>query len=132
MRLTAFDLASKYVYPSIRKRLVEILYNDFELSQNKVASLLHVTQSAVSRYLNSDRGNLIDISIFRDIDQKVKDFAVKIIKEQPDEYKIHFKLVSIALEMLGKGYVCFFHEKVDPSIDVKKCRLCITLFQDKD
>ena len=132
MRLTAFDLASKYVYPSIRKRLVEILYNDFELSQNKVASLLHVTQSAVSRYLNSDRGNLIDISIFRDIDQKVKDFATKVIKEQPDEYKIHFTLVSIALEMLGKGYVCFFHEKVDPSIDVKKCRLCITLFQDKD
>jgi hypothetical protein len=129
MKVTAFEVASRYVYPSLRRRLVEILYKEHKLSQVKVAELLHITQPAVSRYLKMDRGALVDVKKFKDIDEKLKELAKKVLEENLNEYEIHSELVRISLEMLGKGYICSFHEKIDKEIDPKKCNICISLFE---
>jgi len=130
MKVTAFEIASRYVYPSLRRRLVEILYKEYKLTQVKIASLLHITQSAVSRYLKQGRGALINVSEFDDIDRELKALAKMIIEERPNEYKIHLELVKIALVMLGKGYICAFHGKIDDEIDVSECHTCIDLFKE--
>ncbi|EHR77402.1 transcriptional regulator [Thermococcus litoralis DSM 5473] len=127
MKTNAFEAVAKYVYPSLRRRLVEIL-REKGLSQIQIAGLLYITQSAVSRYLRMNRGALIEVEKFPDIDEKLKRLAEIIMKEKPDEYYIHGELVKIAVEMLGKGYVCSFHSKVDPGIDPKLCRICIETF----
>ena len=127
MRTNAFEAVAKYVYPSLRRRLVEIL-REKGLNQMQVAKLLYITQSAVSRYLRMNRGALVDVEKFPDIDDKLKGLAETIVKERPDEYYIHGELVKIAIEMLGKGYVCSFHSKVDPEIGPKVCKICIETF----
>jgi len=127
MRTNAFEAVAKYVYPSLRRRLVEIL-REKGLNQMQVAKLLYITQSAVSRYLRMNRGALVDVEKFPDIDDKLKGLAETIVKERPDEYYIHGELVKIAIEMLGKGYVCSFHSKVDPEIDPRVCKICIEIF----
>lgn len=127
MRTNAFEAVARYVYPSLRRRLVEIL-RERGLTQTQIAELLHITQSAVSRYLRMNRGALIEVEKFQDIDEKLKGLADTIVREKPDEYYIHGELVKIAVEMLGKGYVCSFHSKVDPEIDPKLCRICIETF----
>ncbi|USH00185.1 helix-turn-helix domain-containing protein [Thermococcus argininiproducens] len=127
MRINAFEAAAKYVYPSLRRRLVEILYKK-GLTQVQVAELLHITQSAVSRYLKMDRGALVEVEKFRDIEEKLEALANEIIKKKPDEYYIHSELVKIALKMLGKGYVCSFHSKVDPEVDPAMCNICLDIF----
>lgn len=127
MKTNAFEAVARYVYPSLRRRLVEIL-RERGLTQTQIAELLHITQSAVSRYLRMNRGALIEVEKFQDIDEKLKGLANTIVREKPDEYYIHGELVKIAVEMLGKGYVCSFHSKVDPEIDPKLCRICIETF----
>ncbi len=128
MRTNAFEVASRYVYPSIRRRLVELL-REKGLTQSEIAALLHITQSAVSRYLRMDRGALIDISAYPDLDEEVKGLAERITLEKPAEYLIHSELVRLSLEFLGKGYACSFHSKIDPEIDPTECRVCIELFE---
>lgn len=127
MKTNAFEAVAKYVYPSLRRRLVEIL-REKGLSQIQIAELLYITQSAVSRYLRMNRGALIEVEKFPDIDEKLRGLADRIMKEKPDEYYIHGELIKITVEMLGKGYVCSFHSRVDPEIDPKKCRICIETF----
>ncbi|MDI3475915.1 MAG: uncharacterized protein PWQ79_1444 [Thermococcaceae archaeon] len=127
MKTNAFEAVARYVYPSLRRRLVEIL-RERGLTQTQIAELLHITQSAVSRYLRMNRGALIEVEKFQDIDEKLKGLADTIVRERPDDYYIHGELVKIAVEMLGKGYVCSFHSKVDPEIDPKLCRICIETF----
>jgi predicted transcriptional regulator len=127
MKTNAFELASRYVYPSLRRRLVEIL-REKGLKQTEIAELLHITQSAVSRYLGAERGTLIDISTFPDIDGKLQALADRIITERPSEYDIHSELVKLSLEFLGKGYGCSFHSRLDPEINPAECRICIELF----
>ncbi len=127
MKTNAFEVASRYVYPSLRRRLVEHL-RERGLKQTEIAELLHITQSAVSRYLREERGMLIDVSSFQDIDGKIAELADRIIKKRPDEYEIHTELVKLSLEFLGKGYGCSFHAEIDPGIDPKECHVCIELF----
>ncbi|ACS90794.1 MULTISPECIES: transcriptional regulator [Thermococcus] len=127
MKTNAFEAVAKYVYPSLRRRLVEIL-REKGLNQLQIAKLLYITQSAVSRYLRMNRGALVDVEKFPEIDNKLKELAETIIKKRPDEYYIHGELVKITIEMLGKGYVCSFHSKVDSEIDPKVCRVCIEAF----
>ncbi|NJD99297.1 ArsR family transcriptional regulator [Thermococcus sp. LS1] len=127
MKTNAFEVASRYVYPSLRRRLVEIL-REKGLKQTQIAELLHITQSAVSRYLRMDRGALIDVAQFPDIDDDLKKLAEEIIRKRPTEYEIHSMLVQISLEMLGKGYVCSFHSQIDPELNPAQCRICLELF----
>ncbi|NJE06231.1 ArsR family transcriptional regulator [Thermococcus sp. M36] len=127
MKTNAFEVASRYIYPSLRRRLVEVL-REKGLTQTGIAELLHITQSAVSRYLKMDRGALIDLKAFPDIDEEVKALAERIIRERPDEYEIHAELVRISLRLLGKGYACSFHARIDPDIDPSLCNVCIELF----
>ena len=127
MKTNAFEVASRYVYPSLRRRLVEHL-REKGLKQTEIAGLLHITQSAVSRYLREERGRFIDVSSFPDIDREVRELAERIIAERPEEYEIHTELVRLSLEFLGKGYGCSFHAEIDPEIDPEKCRVCIEFF----
>lgn len=67
------EVASRYVYPSLRRRLVGGILREKGLKQTEIASLLHITQSAVSRYLRMNRGGaLIDVSSFPDVDSLIK------------------------------------------------------------
>ncbi len=75
-----------------------------------------------------DRGALINIMDFEDVDSELKKLAEEVIKKQPDEYELHSKLVKLSLKMLGKGYVCSFHSQIDPEIDPKNCHVCLDFF----
>lgn len=127
MKTNAFEVASRYIYPSIRRRLVEVL-RERGLKQTEIAELLHITQSAVSRYLGRGRGALIDIREYPDVDAEIKELADRIIRERPNEYAIHAELVKISLEFLGRGYACSFHSRIDPEINPSECRVCLELF----
>ncbi|WP_048146785.1 transcriptional regulator [Pyrococcus abyssi] len=128
MRVSAFEVASRYVYPSIRRRLVEIMRSEKGLKQLQIAELLHISQSAVSRYLRMNRGSIIDVSKFDDIDSEVRELAERIIKEKLSEYEIHKELMRITLDFLKKGYGCSFHARIDPEIDPNSCRICMEIF----
>jgi predicted transcriptional regulator len=127
MKISPLEVASRYVYPSLRRRLVEIL-RERGLKQTEIAKLLHITQSAVSRYLRMNRGALIDVSSFSDVESLLEKTADWILREKPNEYVIQKRLMEIAIYMLGKGYVCSFHARIDPEIDPSECRICLELF----
>ena len=129
MKITALEVASRYVYPSVRRRLVEILYFDFKLNQVEIATILKLTQSAVSRYLQGNRGNFLNIKKFQDIDSEIKKLVERIVKKRLNAYDIHSELTRITLLLLSKGYGCAFHHQIDEDIDIKLCKTCLRLFK---
>lgn len=46
----------RYMLPSIRSVLANHLYREYGLSQLKIARILGVSQSTISRYVNRERG----------------------------------------------------------------------------
>jgi len=129
IRTNIFGIISKFVYPSIKRRLVEILYRELKLNQKYIAELLHISQSTVSRYLTMERGSYLDISTCEEIDNDLKILAKEISKEKYDEYSVEYNIVKITLKALGSGCICRFHKQIDPHIDPKKCKICLRLFK---
>lgn len=129
MKVNMFELAYRYVYPSVRRRLVQVLYLDFGLKQLEISRLLGLTQSAVSRYVTSSRGVFIDVSRFGDVDQAIRKLATEIVKSDLDRYSVQYELARITLKALGQGYLCGFHRKLEGDADLRKCRACLNLFK---
>ncbi len=123
------ELFYRFVFPSVRKRLVEILYREVGLTQEKVAEKTYLTQSAVSRYIKGGRGSYIEISKFKDIDEMLKELARKIVDGEMDEYSLQYHLARVAFEALSRGYICPYHGKIDPELDLDRCNICKDLFR---
>ncbi len=130
MKISIPQLAAKYVYPALRRRLVEILYHKKKMNQLEIARLLGISQSAVSRYVEGNRGVYIDVSRFKDIEQELEKLADAIVDENMSIYDIQLELARITMVFLGKGYACNLHSRIDKSIDPSKCRSCLILFKD--
>ncbi len=128
MRVNLFELLYRYVYPAIRRRLAEILYHEVKLKQEKIAEVLGVTQSAISRYIERQRGSTIDVTSIPYIDEKLRELAKRVAEGTIDKYGVQIELVKLAISILAKRELCKFHASIDPSIDHTKCNVCPTAF----
>lgn len=128
MKINPLEIAYRYVLPSVRRRLIEIMYRDLGMNQVEIAGKLGITQSAVSKYVDGKRGTLIDLSKYADIDNELKELAKELTHHDVDEYYVQFRLVKIALAVLSKGYFCGYHVKLDDTVDPSKCGICEKLF----
>ncbi|RLE61439.1 MAG: hypothetical protein DRJ35_00425 [Thermoprotei archaeon] len=50
------ELMNKYVFPAVRGIVVTYMYKDLKMNQLNISKLLGISQSSVSRYVNSQRG----------------------------------------------------------------------------
>lgn len=126
---SVFELGYRYVYPSLRRELVELLYKFYDIDQVAIAEFLGLSQSAISKYLSMRRGSLISLSKFKDVREDIKVLAKKVINRELDKYGVQAELIRLSLKVLGKGYFCSYHKKLDKEINVGKCKICIILFK---
>ncbi len=126
--LTPFELGYRYVVPAIKRLLVEMLSSEYSMTQREIAKALGMSQSAVSRYLSMERGGLIKISAFKDVDEMLHKLAQKIAKNSIDEYQLILELIKVTLYMFSKRYICRFHAYVDRDVDIRKCKICPMIF----
>ncbi len=73
--VTPSEIESFYLIPTIRKELTKHL-KDQGLDQKEIAKKLHITEPAVSQYVNSKRASQIDFdNVF---DEQIKKAAINI------------------------------------------------------
>ncbi|MCX8183431.1 MAG: transcriptional regulator [Crenarchaeota archaeon] len=122
-----FELTYRYVVPSVRRVLAGKLVEK-GMFRKKAAEILGLSRSAVSRYLNSERGTLIKITEFKDVMRLVEKVAESIIQEKINEYKVQEEIAKIATYFMSKKYFCGTHKKINPKVDTVKCRICSKVF----
>ncbi|MEM2087390.1 MAG: helix-turn-helix domain-containing protein [Thermoproteota archaeon] len=122
-----FELAYRYVLPSVRRTLADKLVKK-GMYEKEAAEILGLSRSAISRYLNSERGVLIKITDFLDVINLIESLAGNIISREFDNYRIQEEIAKIASYFMSKKYFCKMHEKMNPTIDIFKCRICSKVF----
>jgi len=128
LKISVFELAYRYVYPSLKRRLVEILYGDHGLSQWRIAKLLSIDQSTVYRYLSGERGNYLDLFIYNYIEQSLRDIAKRVVMREVQGYELESELVKLTLNIMSQGYLCKYHKLLDKSVQPGMCRVCFIAF----
>ena len=70
------------IVPAIRKELAHVLVKDYGLSQKKVASMLGVSEAAVSQYMKKKRGKRIKLNTGDR--KKIREIAKHIMEKQTE------------------------------------------------
>lgn len=107
-----------YLLPALRKKIADILINDFGTKQKDVAQYFGVGKSTISQYRSSQRGGELD---FNKDELDLIQQAAESIHKNPTLCKQILYDLSVALR--GKEAMCTLHKKLDASLP-DKCDLC--------
>lgn len=107
-----------FLLPAIRRELVKIFTKKFSMSQREAASLLGLTESAISQYVKDKRGAELEFSTK---DKKRVEKTAKEIKAHPD--KTVQLIYALSVDLRGTKNICDLHRKQDGSIP-RDCKLC--------
>ncbi len=104
------ELVVKYILPALRALIAKELIEKYGYSQLKVARMLSTSQSSISYYLNSKRGNKflnrIKDAVREDVDEIVESLiaGAKAKELLPKFCKVCFKLRT-------NNIICKLHKK---------------------
>ncbi|MEM0008822.1 transcriptional regulator [Thermofilum sp.] len=121
-----FELAYRYIEPAIRRQLVLELYKR-GVDRRRIVELVGISSSLVTRYIAGQRGNMLDLTPYRDVTMLISQLAEKSMgmsKEQVEE-----QIYRIVLYFLSHKYFCNVHRVLVPDIDPTKCQICPSLFK---
>ncbi|MEM2617498.1 MAG: helix-turn-helix domain-containing protein [Thermofilaceae archaeon] len=122
------ELGARYITPYIMRRLVKALVNEHGLSRVKAAAALGISPSAVTRYLKGERGSQIDLRDRSDVEELISRLASRAASRPLSELELQLEVARIALYIMGKGYACPFHFRLEPSLGSTGCGVCRSLF----
>ncbi|MBS3071304.1 helix-turn-helix domain-containing protein [Candidatus Pacearchaeota archaeon] len=107
-----------YLIPALRRELARIFLVKYGLNQKKAAEILGITESAISQYLNSKRGN--EIKFAKNEVKQIEKGAEKIMKDEKSALKVVYNLCLLFRE---SKVICSIHKKHDKKIP-KDCDVC--------
>ena len=120
MKLMPQEVEVWYLIPALRREVAKILISKYNLSQKKVAETIGVTESAISQYLNSKRGE--ELKFDKHELSKISHYVDKIVNDRGNMNKYMFNLSQ---ELRGCDSLCELHRKHDSCVS-KNCDLCMT------
>ncbi len=128
--MNLLDFISKYVYPSVKRCLIEILHEDYGLSLRDIADKMHMSRGLISKYINGSRGSVIEIDKETEICNEISILSRDIVEKDIDLFQIKQRLIRIMFKWLYKGFFCNKHIEIDGDKEIlKNCRLCMMLFK---
>ena len=118
MKIMPQEMEVWYLIPALRRELTEIFISDFNLSQREVSKILGITESAISQYLKSKRGN--ELKFNREEIDEIKKTAQDIIENG----NANENLYKVCVKLRACDSLCKLHRKHDCSI-AGDCDLCV-------
>lgn len=124
------EVAAKSIVPAIKALMAKQLVEKYNLKQDKVAEILGISQSAVSKYTRNVRGYVIKIDKTQEIDSLINRMIDLLLKETypRDELLRHFCQTCIIIRK--KGLMCQSCKKADPKIKIEECHFCFTSYHE--
>lgn len=125
----AFELAYRYVIPSLRGLLVRELHRA-GIQESIIADILGISRSAVTRYIKKERGRYTNLIKFDEIVPVIKEISRDVAEKRIFPQEIHLRMFEVAANLMSRKRLCRLHKKIDPSIDVANCKVCPTIFRE--
>jgi predicted transcriptional regulator len=100
------EVVVKTVSPAIRALLAQKLINEYHLKETRVAELLGITQSAVSKYTKKVRGTTIHLDQISEIQEIVNQMTALLLADPVEETKIILLFCQACTIIRSKGLMC--------------------------
>ncbi len=118
------EVAVKSLVPSIRSAISRELIKTYGLKQKEVATLLGITQTAVSKYTTGVRGAVLKIEDVKEVQPMIMETVASLATGLLSKYELIGRLCTVCEIIRQKRLMCELCKRSDPSIDVQQCYVC--------
>ncbi len=118
------EVGVKTVLPAVKAIMARQIIEKHGLNEQQTAELLGLSQSAVSRYVGRERGNLLEIEGSTEILALISQMVTSIIKEPENKTEILNLFCQTCTAIREKGLMCPFCQKEMTQAWAEKCLFC--------
>ncbi len=118
------EVGVKTVLPAVKAIMARSMVEKHELNEKQTAGLLGLSQSAVSRYVGRERGNLLDIEKTSDVLTLIDQMVTSLIKEPENKSKVLELFCMTCTTIREKGLMCPKCQEEMPREWAEKCFFC--------
>ena len=122
------EVAVKSVVPAIRCAIAKQLIQTYDLKQKDVASLLGITQTAVSKYIRHVRGRVVKIENVKEVQPLIIEIAASLANGTISRFELVKKVCVVCTIIRQNGLMCELCKRSDPSLDIQHCKFCSSGF----
>ncbi|MGQ9544959.1 MAG: transcriptional regulator, partial [Candidatus Bathycorpusculaceae bacterium] len=121
------EIAVKSVIPAIKALIAKQLVEEHGLKQEKVAEILGISQSAVSKYTRKVRGYVIKIDGIEEIEPLIEKM-VGLLEGGTYPRREFLKIFcQTCLTIRKTRLMCQFCIKTEPKTSIEECDFCLNL-----
>jgi predicted transcriptional regulator len=119
------EIAVKSVIPAVKALIAKQLVEKHGLKQEKVAEILGISQSAVSKYTRKVRGCAIKIDGIEEIESLIERM-VELLEGGTYQRREFLKTFCQTCATIRKtGIMCQFCQKTEQKITIEECGFCL-------
>ncbi len=118
------EVGVKTVLPAVKAVMARSIVEKHGLNEKQTAELLGLSQSAVSRYVGRERGNLLAIENTAEVLTLIDQMVTFLIKEPNNKTEILKLFCQTCKAIREKGLMCPHCQKEMPKDWVEKCFFC--------
>jgi len=119
------EVAVKSVVPAIRALLAIELTETYGMKQREAASLLGITQTAVSKYTHHVRGKVPLIEKEKEARLHIAKTAASLANGNLDRASLAFQICYTCRLVREKRLMCELCKQKDLSIEIQQCFICV-------
>ena len=118
------EVGVKTVLPAVKAIMARSIVEKHGLNEKQTAELLGLSQSAVSRYVNKERGNLLTVENATEVLALIDQMVTSLIKEPNNKAEILKLFCQTCTAIREKGLMCPFCQKEMPTEWAENCFFC--------
>jgi len=119
------EIAVKSVIPAIRAYVAKELTQTYKMKQSDVASVLGITQTAISKYVRDVRGRVIKIDKTEEIRNMVHEIASEVADEKISGPQLISRFCEVCKTLRQNGLMCALCKRSDPKMNLQTCQICM-------
>ncbi|AFL66236.1 transcriptional regulator [Desulfurococcus amylolyticus] len=124
---SVFEIAYRYIEPSIKRSIAIKLYEK-GIPKIKIAEILSVSPSLITRYIKGEKGTGFNPLEDPRVNELIYNIVDKILSNGLSGYEVEREIHLAIAALLAEKRFCRIHKNVEPSINPPKCNICIELF----
>jgi len=118
------EVGVKTVLPAVKAIMARSIVEKHGLNEKQTADLLGLSQSAVSRYISRERGNLLNIEGTPEVLTLIDQMVTHLIKVPDNKTEILKLFCQTCTTIREKGLMCPACQKEMPQAWAEKCFFC--------
>ncbi|MCX6644212.1 MAG: helix-turn-helix domain-containing protein [Candidatus Bathyarchaeota archaeon] len=118
------EVGVKTVLPAVKAIMARSIVEKHGLNEKQTAELLGISQSAVSRYVSKERGNLLAIENATEVLTLIDQMVTHLIKEPNNKTEILKLFCQTCKAIREKGLMCPHCQKEMPQEWAENCFFC--------